>query len=85
MGTFMLRLQSGGCITLMVIRAHAKEGWAGRARSKPPFFTMIDEFMKCQWCCHLLLDMAGWALFHLSTGHWSHGTLSSLLDMVHGV
>lgn len=62
---FMLRLQSGGWITLMVIRERAKEGWAGRVRSKPLFFTLVYEFMNghlnSQWWCQLLLNMAGWA------------------------
>lgn len=84
-GTLMLRLQSGGWITLMVIRAHAKEGWSERAGSKPPSFTLVAKFMKCQWWCQLLLDMARQALSYPSTGQWSHGTLSSLLHMVYGM
>ena len=42
----------------MVIRAHAKEGWSEGAGSKPLFFTLTAKFMKCQWWCQLLLDMA---------------------------
>lgn len=81
-GTLMLRLQSGGWITLMVIRAHAKEGWSERAGSKPPSFTLIAKFMKCQWWCQLLLDMARQALSYPSTGQWSHGTQFST---THGI
>ena len=59
----VLRLQSGGWVTLLIIREGAKEGWAGKAGNKPPFFTPSDEFtnshMNCQWWYQLVLNKAG--------------------------